>query len=68
VECVVRNNCPPRGPKKGYLKTLQKKVGKYESYASCMLPLAKFNVGRGSPKTAGKPASERRFPSGDADQ
>ncbi|KAL4802422.1 hypothetical protein BDV18DRAFT_163826 [Aspergillus unguis] len=26
VDCVVRDNCPPRGPKKGYLKTLQKRI------------------------------------------
>ncbi|KAK8044422.1 fungal-specific transcription factor domain-containing protein [Apiospora rasikravindrae] len=26
AECVVRSNCPPRGPKKGYLKSLQQKI------------------------------------------
>ncbi|GFF27086.1 hypothetical protein IFM61606_09882 [Aspergillus udagawae] len=26
VTCVVRDSCPPRGPRKGYLKTLQKKI------------------------------------------
>ncbi|PYI02376.1 putative fungal-specific transcription factor [Aspergillus sclerotiicarbonarius CBS 121057] len=26
VTCVVRDSCPPRGPKKGYLKTLQKRI------------------------------------------
>ncbi|KAL8722728.1 MAG: hypothetical protein Q9225_000840 [Loekoesia sp. 1 TL-2023] len=26
VKCVVRETCPPRGPKKGYLKTLQKRI------------------------------------------
>ncbi|KAH7412217.1 putative Zn(II)2Cys6 transcription factor [Phaeosphaeria sp. MPI-PUGE-AT-0046c] len=26
VSCVVRDNCPPRGPKKGYLQTLQKRI------------------------------------------
>ncbi|KID84060.1 Transcription factor, fungi [Metarhizium guizhouense ARSEF 977] len=26
VKCVVRDSFPPRGPKKGYLKTLQKKI------------------------------------------
>ncbi|ERF73751.1 hypothetical protein EPUS_01005 [Endocarpon pusillum Z07020] len=26
VQCVVRETCPPRGPKKGYLKTLQKRI------------------------------------------
>ncbi|KAJ5609195.1 hypothetical protein N7528_009762, partial [Penicillium herquei] len=30
VECIVRDSCPARGPKKGYLKTLQKKIEELE--------------------------------------
>ncbi|KAK8023340.1 hypothetical protein PG991_006579, partial [Apiospora marii] len=26
VDCVTRESCPPRGPKKGYLKMLQKRI------------------------------------------
>ncbi|CBF86054.1 hypothetical protein AN2036.2 [Aspergillus nidulans FGSC A4] len=31
VECIVRDSCPPRGPRKGYLKTLQKRIEELES-------------------------------------
>ncbi|KAL4893542.1 putative fungal-specific transcription factor [Aspergillus ambiguus] len=31
LNCVVRDSCPPRGPKKGYLKTLQKKIEDLQS-------------------------------------
>ncbi|PWY94532.1 hypothetical protein BO94DRAFT_484649 [Aspergillus sclerotioniger CBS 115572] len=31
VNCVVRDSCPPRGPKKGYLKTLQKRIEDLQS-------------------------------------
>ncbi|GFF90950.1 hypothetical protein IFM53868_06339 [Aspergillus udagawae] len=31
VECIVQDSYPPRGPKKGYLRTLQKKIEELES-------------------------------------
>jgi hypothetical protein len=31
VECIVRDSYPPRGPKKEYLRTLQKKIEELES-------------------------------------
>lgn len=40
ADCVVRDSCPPRGPKKGYLKTLQKKIGKGCSQSFYFPPLA----------------------------
>ncbi|KAI1432409.1 fungal-specific transcription factor domain-containing protein [Xylaria sp. CBS 124048] len=31
TKCVVRSNCPPRGPKKGYIRDLQKQIEQLQS-------------------------------------